>query len=261
MNSKALYFTSLILFNASNPLIAQPAPEKKVLDSKDAQPAAEKTVPVDIEALNPSKRVGSSKIVPERAQEVLNFWFGELADEENFPTDKVGLWVGGPETYRGISDQFLQDFQQAIVGGLNDWRQTPRGRLALILLLDQFPRHLYPHSPQALASDSMARGLVLEGLQRGDDTKLFPVERAFFYLPLERVEEIKFQDLSVEYFKNLVEESPASIKPQMQKFLDFAILNREIISKFGRFPYRNAILRRESTPEEQVYLYQMGGQN
>lgn len=238
MNSKTLYFTSLILISASMPLCTQAA------NGKETQVL--------------SKGLSAPKTVPDRAQDILNFWFGTLSGEEDFPVDKVKLWLGGPETYRGISDQFTDDFQKAITGGLNDWRQTPRGRLALILLLDQFPRHLYPRSPQALASDSMARGLVLEGLQRGDDKKLLPVERAFFYLPLERVEEIRFQDLSVDYFKNLVQEAPASIKPQMQKFLDFAILNREIILKFGRFPYRNAILRRESTPEERIYLSQYG---
>ncbi len=201
----------------------------------------------------------NAPLVAERAQDILNFWFGDLPNPAIFPEEKVPIWFGrSPEIDRQIRDNFSQDLINAMRGEYNNWRETPRGRLALILLLDQFTRHIYRNTAQSFMADRMARALVLEGLQKGDDRHLYPVERAFFYLPLEHAEDLQTQNLSVAYYQQLVAESPMLIRPRMEAFLQYAIKQRQQIARFGRFPHRNAVLGRESTPEEVIFLNQSG---
>ncbi|WP_068467764.1 DUF924 family protein [Candidatus Protochlamydia phocaeensis] len=207
----------------------------------------------------PAEHMVVERTVPERAQQILDFWFGPLSGPDSYPTDKVSIWLANsPDIDRQIREEFAFDVQNAINGDLNSWRDTPKGRLALILLLDDFSRIIYRNTPQAFASDAMAKGLVLEGIQRGDDKKLYPIERAFFYLPLEHSEDPKLQALSVNVYKQLFEQAPDKIKSQMQQFYQYALFNQQVISRFGRFPHRNAILGRTSTPEEIIYLNQRG---
>jgi uncharacterized protein (DUF924 family) len=194
-----------------------------------------------------------------RIEDILNFWFGFLPGPDFFPGYKLQVWFAStPEIDRQIRNNFSQDMMNAARGEYNSWRDTPEGLLALILLLDQFPRHIYRNQPRAFALDRMARALVLEGLQKGYDKQLFPLERAFFYLPLEHSEDLAMQNLSVASYRQLVAQSPAAIRPQMQDFLQAAISHQQQIMRFGRFPYRNAILGRESTPEEIIFLAQWG---
>jgi uncharacterized protein (DUF924 family) len=198
-------------------------------------------------------------LATQRVLDILDFWFGLLPGPGFFPEDKLSIWLAGtPETDRQIRDYFSQDIINAERGDYNSWREFPRGRLALILLLDQFPRHIYRNSPQEFLLDRMARVLVLEGIRKGDDKRLYPIERAFFYLPLEHAEDLDLQDLSVALYRQLVAESPPSIRLPMQGFLQSAIIHQQQIEHFGRFPYRNGILGRESTPEETVFLIQWG---
>lgn len=197
------------------------------------------------------------QIVPDRVTDILDFWFGLLPNPAYFPKDKMLLWFSGsPESDRQIRENFTQDVLNAMRGDYNSWRETPKGRLALILLLDQFPRHIYRNTPHSFMFDRMARALVLEGIQKGDDKNLYPIERAFFYLPLEHAEDPEMQGLSVASFRQLLVESPMPLKQQMQSFLQFAILHQQQIDRFGRFPHRNRVLGRESSPEEAVFLNQ-----
>lgn len=235
-------------------LPAKPASTQQIQAPATA-PEKKTAMPLDASV----KMAAAAHVVPERAQQVLDFWFGALADASTYPSEKVATWSGvNAETDRLIQEQFSLDVQQAANGELNEWRKTPKGRLALIILLDQFPRHLFRNTSQSMASDAMARGLAIEGVQKGDDKKLYPIERAFFYLPFQHAEDAGFQTLSVAYYSQLVEQSPDTIKPHMQQFLNFALLHQQTIARFGRFPHRNAILGRESTPEERVYLSQRG---
>lgn len=215
----------------------------------------------------PGAPVGENKPFPlqpeaveeDRISDVLDFWFGFLPTPDFFPDDKMPIWFAStPEIDRQIRNFFSQDMLKAERGEYNWWRETPRGRLALILLLDQIPRHLYRNKPQSFVLDRMARAVVLEGLKKGDDKELYPIERAFFYLPLEHAEDIDLQNLSVQSYRQLLAESPEPLKLQMQDFLQSAISHQQQIARFGRFPYRNAVLGRESTPEETVYLMQWG---
>lgn len=196
----------------------------------------------------------------DRIDYILNFWFGELPGPNYFPQDKMPIWFSAtPEVDRQIRDNFLRDIELAGSGNLNSWRHTARGRLALILLLDQFPRRIWRNGARSYMFDRMARALMLEGIRKGDDKELYPIERAFFYLPLEHSEDLDEQNLSVFYFRSLVETSPEYLRPIMNQFLQSAILHRRLIENFGRFPYRNDILERESTPQELMFLRQSKG--
>lgn len=193
----------------------------------------------------------------DRISEILDFWFGVLPGADFFPHNKLDVWFARtPEIDRQMRNEYAQDLINVERGEYNYWRETPRGRLALILLLDQFPRHLYRNKPQSFVFDRMAKAIVLEGMQKGDDRELYPIERAFFYLPLEHSEEIYLQNLSINAYKQLLMESPEPIRLHMQDFYYSALLHHQQISRFGRFPHRNVILGRESTPEETVFLMQ-----
>jgi uncharacterized protein (DUF924 family) len=218
--------------------------------------AGQMSLPVGNSNVTPS--LGAPELAP-RAQAILDFWFGPLANAETIPTDKALLWTGRSlELSRQIRDNFTTDLQAGARGELNQWRNTPKGRLALIILLDQFARHIFRNTAQAFALDAMARGLVLEGIQNGADRQLYPIERAFFYLPLQHAEDLNLQNASLHLYQQLVADAPETLKPQFQQFLDYAQLNQQIIARFGRFPHRNALLGRLSTPEEEQFLQGSG---
>ena len=133
------------------------------------------------------------------------------------------------------------------------------GRLALILLLDQLPRNIHRASPAAFAQDAKARDLCLRGLSLGADKALSPLARVFFYLPLEHAESREQQARSVALFEALAaEQAGGPARETFEGFADFARRHQVIVQRFGRFPHRNAILGRTSTPEEAEFLQQPG---
>ena len=129
-------------------------------------------------------------------------------------------------------------------------QQSARGRLALIVLLDQFSRHIHRGTGAAFAQDPAAQRLATDGIERGLDRDLIPAARSFFYLPLEHAEDIALQRLSVESFRRLCDEVAPAWRKDYESFLDYAQRHHDIIARFGRFPHRNAALGRQSTPEE-----------
>ena len=191
-----------------------------------------------------------------RAREILEFWFGP--EEERgweFEPARYELWFGRmPETDRLVTQRFGADARAAAAGEFDDWAATPQGRMALVILLDQFPRHIHRGRPEAFAQDPRAQALVVQGLRLGHDQALSPIERSFFYLPLEHAEDRELQARSVELYQALADAAPESVKDRYLSFLDYAIRHKEIIDRFGRFPHRNAILGRESTEEEKAFL-------
>lgn len=191
---------------------------------------------------------------PPQAQEILEYWFGPLQSADNFQKNDKIWWEGGAEVDNDIRNRFGKLVVAASKEELNDWKGTPRGRLALIILVDQFTRNIYRGTPQAFASDKIAQQLTLEGLAKDDDKKLYPIERAFFYLPLEHAENIDLQKMSVEKFHSIVTSAPANQTEYFKNYEDDAKAHYDTIEKFGRFPYRNAALNRTSTPEEFIYL-------
>lgn len=187
--------------------------------------------------------------------ELLEFWFGENPDDAEAAKAKAELWWG----HRAETDELLQArfgaaASAAAVGILDHWSGSPRGRLALILLLDQLPRAIHRGTPAAFAQDLDARRVAQQGLESGADKLLRPIERLFFYLPFEHSEDLADQDQSVALFRDLAALVQEEHRETFAGFVDYAERHREVISRFGRFPHRNAILGRESTPLEKAFL-------
>ena len=178
----------------------------------------------------------SARPDPSRIDEVLAFWFEELTPDD---------WFGGGETVDDrIRDRFLALHEALRAGVPESWHETARGMLAAVIALDQFPRNMYRGSREAFAADPDALALATEGIERGLDREMSKDERKFFYLPFEHSEDPAVQARSVELFATLEDEDT----------LGYALRHKEIIDRFGRFPHRNEVLGRESTPEEIEFL-------
>lgn len=188
-------------------------------------------------------------------QTVLTYWFGEQSDDQAVIAEKGSLWFrGGPAVDAEITARFNQTVVAAAAGELDAWAETPTGALALIVLLDQFTRNIYRGTAQMYDADPKARALA-DGLVRaGLDQQLRPIERVFVYLPFEHHEDLASQDRSVALFEALAAE-----RPDMAGYVQYAESHRTVIRDFGRFPHRNPLLGRLSTPEEEAYLAAGGG--
>ncbi len=191
--------------------------------------------------------------------ELLEFWFGDDTDDVAVAEAKAGLWWGHkPETDEEIRERFGTAATSAAVGILDHWSGSPRGRLALILLLDQMPRVIHRGMAKAFAMDADALKLAEQGLASGADRLLRPIERVFFYLPFEHSEDLADQERCLELFRDLAESVPEAHRKTFDSYVDYAVRHHEIIERFGRFPHRNQVLGRESTPEELGYLSEPG---
>jgi uncharacterized protein (DUF924 family) len=189
-------------------------------------------------------------------EEVLSYWFPEGFNEADPQTRRRQgeRWMhGGPEVGE-ITERFGQVLEQARRGELDHWAETPLGRLALIVVLDQFSRNVYRGSPLSYAQDEKALELALEGIDAGMDRELSFMERIFFWMPVGHSEDLALQERSVRH----KEEEAADAPPHLRAMADFGISQaraaRDVIARFGRHPHRNEILGRESTPEELEYL-------
>lgn len=186
---------------------------------------------------------------------VLGFWFGDSQDDAEVAREKSALWWKKSEdTDKLIWAKFEHRVQQAVRGELRDWLGSSRGRLASIILIDQFCRNIYRNTPQAFAHDEQALAWTLSGLDEGVDNELRPIERIFFYLPLEHSENLGHQQRCVELCAQLLAAVPDTARDTFAGFLDFAERHKAVIERFGRFPHRNDILGRESTQEEIEFL-------
>lgn len=190
---------------------------------------------------------------------ILEFWFGSDPNDGAVAKEKSALWWSkNPQTDDEIRERFENCVRRAAAGELSDWQASPRGRLALIVLTDQFRRNIYRDSPEAFAQDAQALAWSLEGIAQAMDLKLRPIERVFFYLPLEHAESLDLQERSVRQFRHLIDEVSDDQKKIFAEYLDFAVRHRDIIARFGRFPHRNRILDRTSTDDESAFLSQPG---
>jgi uncharacterized protein (DUF924 family) len=190
---------------------------------------------------------------------LLELWFGDDADDAKTGEKQAALWWGqSSETDESLSAQFGQAASAAAAGTLDHWTGSPRGRLALILLLDQLPRVIHRGTPGAFLQDEAARQVAKQGLKSGADRLLRPIERVFFYLPFEHSEDRTDQELSLELYEALAAEVPGEWRKAFDSYVDFAVRHKRIVDRFGRFPHRNAILGRESTSEEIDFLKEPG---
>ncbi len=184
-------------------------------------------------------------------RDILEFWFSEGPD--TFRT----AWFRRDDAFdEAIRQRFGALLDPAREGRLDGWADTAEGVLALLLVLDQFPRNLHRGTPLAFASDAKAREVARRTVvERRQDLALTPTQRVFLYLPFEHSEAMADQDLSVALFEGL-RDSPQHRMPGGA--IDFAWKHRLVIARFGRFPHRNAALGRESTAAERAYLAQPG---
>lgn len=194
------------------------------------------------------------------AEDILAFWFGEPPAGQAAVDALVKRWFGSsPELDAEIRDRFAPTMAAAASGRLDAWQDAPRARLALILLLDQFPRNVFRGTPAAFAQDARALDLTVRGTDTGMDRHLGPLERVFFYMPMQHSEAIAVQDRSVALFEALAEsDAPRFLTDTLRSSADHARQHRDIIAVYGRFPHRNALLGRDSTEAEERFLEQGG---
>ena len=191
--------------------------------------------------------------------EILDLWFPDDRERAN------KMWWGKDPAFDAeLRERFGPLLARAKAGELEDWAERASGRLALIILIDQFSRNIFRGDPETYAADAQARALTLEGLERGHDRELPLIQRLFFYMPLEHSEELEHQERCVALCEALAAEAKAdsSLSEDEVKtfvgFIDFAVRHRDIVARFGRFPHRNELLGRASTPEEVEFLTQPG---
>ncbi len=191
--------------------------------------------------------------------DVLEYWFGQQSSDEDVIKEKSSLWWSKDENLdREIRDRFGELHDKACTGMLDSWKKQPKSYLALIVLTDQFSRNMYRGTPKAFAQDPLALSLTVDGIELGMTKQLRWIEKVFFCMPLEHSESLAMQERSVKMFRELAGDVPESSKNAFSENIDFAVKHWEIINQFGRFPHRNAILNRESTPEEVNFLKQSG---
>lgn len=172
--------------------------------------------------------------------DVLSFWFQDIEQSQ--------WWIKDPRFDDVIKKKFLTLHQQANQCELFTWRKTARGRLAEIIILDQFSRNIFRDTAKAFASDQLALALAQEAVALNQYNELSPIEISFLYMPFMHSESLLIHNIAVELYK----------KNGIQANLEFEMKHRDIIEQFGRYPHRNAILNRKSTDEELVFLQQPG---
>jgi uncharacterized protein (DUF924 family) len=191
----------------------------------------------------------------DRAEEVLKFWFGKVAETVLPSPNRTHLWFSNDgQIDEEIRAKFSYDLEKAVLGEYSEWENSPRSILALIILFDQFSRHIYRDTPLAYAQDHKALDLCLRGIERQYDHLISLIERAFFYFPLMHSENVEIQATSIRAYKILLDLSFPEAKGIFESFLDYSLKHFDIIKRFGRFPERNEALGRISTEEEIKYL-------
>lgn len=173
-------------------------------------------------------------------KEILTFWFEELDPKMHF--------AKSTELDKLIRESFLETYEFIVKGETAAWRKTPEGRLAEILVLDQFSRNMFRDSAQAFAADELALKLAMEAVKNGDDLK-FPLnQRVYFYMPYMHSENRKVHEQAVKLFS----------QKGLEYSLKYEFMHKNIIDRFGRYPHRNEVLKRSSTPEEINFLKEKG---
>ena len=186
-----------------------------------------------------------------QSEEVLNFWFGNPNDED-YGKPRKAWFIKKPKFDEEVRSRFLPTYQQAANGDLNHWQNSPDSCLALVIVLDQFPRNMFRNQPQAFATDDRALKFAKYAISQRFDQKLYPVQRWFIYCPFEHSENLEDQRRSVQLFSTLKDD------PNSADAIDYADRHLKVIERFGRFPHRNKILGRANTPQEEEFLKQPG---
>lgn len=189
-------------------------------------------------------------------ERVLEYWFGDIQAPDDVDEGcKKKWWMGGEAVDREIKEQFSGLVERACAGELDGWASTPRGALALVVILDQFTRNIGRGSAQAFRGDAKALEVCMALVEAGTDRSLRLVERQFLYMPAMHAEDRDVAKRSLELFDNLMVDIQAS--PKGDKLGDMrkhAKMHADIVLQFGRYPHRNEVMGRETTPEEAAFL-------
>ncbi len=186
---------------------------------------------------------------------VLDFWFQPGTMDQPTIDSRMDRWfTSDAVTDAVIRTEFGPLVETASKGQLDAWSATPEGRLALILMLDQFRRNIYRGTAKSFSRDPYALRLCVEGAMQGDYKALNPFQQAFYFMPLQHAESLKIQARSVKIYEGLVTGVSDTLKATFATFAQFAELHHDIVDSFGRFPHRNKTLGRPNTPEEAEYL-------
>lgn len=190
-----------------------------------------------------------------RIHEILDFWFGDLDLTPDAFESRNQLWfMGGEDVDEVIAENFEKDVIAAAEGKLSSWMKTPKGSMALIILLDQFSLNIYREKPLSYLNSEKAIAVSRNAIKQGWEYVLTPAERVFLYMPLEHSENLKDQEEAVGLFQKLTSEATEPYRELMEGYLEYAIRHHRVVERFGRFPDRNEVFARESTPEELEFL-------
>ncbi len=187
--------------------------------------------------------------------ELLAFWFGTTPRRVADVKARVQIWFGNDKAFdREVTTLFAELAEAAAAGELDEWAFQPRSRLALILALDQLPRNIHRGDALAFAQDNRAVALTLDGMSSGMDRQLKPLQRLFFYMPLQHSEDLEMQDRSVAAYQQLKLDAGKLEKSALAQAYQYATEHRDLVLRFGRFPHRNEILGRTPTEAEREFL-------
>jgi len=191
--------------------------------------------------------------------DVLEFWLADAPESPEAARARSDFWFGNnPETDSQIWQLFEDVINDAASGVYADWAETAFGRLALIILLDQFPRNIYRGTSEVYRYDSIALSLAGQGVTVGQLAGLSVPEQAFFLMPYQHSEDISVQRAGVQLMKAMVDEAPEEWKPIASGYHEFAVRHHDIVAAYGRFPHRNSLLGRSSTDAEAEFLAEGG---
>lgn len=193
--------------------------------------------------------------MPDRVHQLLDLWFGNVGSADLPSSGRTNLWFGDNEAIKKqMVLNFNKEYSDAIAGNLTSWLDTARGRLAMIILLDQYSRYVHHDSSKAFEYDALAQRICMEGIQQKMDHSLTLIERVFFYMPLVHAENAQIQENSIRLYQDLASLSMTETSQIYQLFLAYAYAHFRVIKEFGRFPQRNAVLGRSSTQAELAFL-------
>ena len=188
-------------------------------------------------------------------QEILNFWFGQIKSDGTYLKERSKLWYGSNKsTDERIKERFGKALQSAIYETNIHWAEDRSGSLALVILLDQFSRHVFRRTPEAYAQDPLARAIAMRAVNKGFDVELTIPERLFLYHPFHHSETLEDQDFGLQIVESLSNSCEPAWRDSVNSSLLFFKDHHETIARFGRFPHRNEVLGRQSTPDEEEYI-------
>jgi uncharacterized protein (DUF924 family) len=191
--------------------------------------------------------------------DVLWFWLGDVDGDglaEQALTQR--WWRKDPDFDHEVAAKFEPTWQAIMAGDREAWLETPHSTLAYVIVLDQFSRNMFRNTPRAFEGDPTALRVAADGVKRGIDRALHGHERVFFYMPFEHSEDLAVQERGVELFTAMRDQSEGRVREAVAENVDYAKRHRDVIARWGRFPHRNRILGRPSTPEEIEFLKQPG---